>query len=127
MDTGPGVDPPGLSAAEVFQPSFPPADAVIVAPATYNTINKWAAGTSDKYALGVLAETFGLGIPVVVLPFVNSAMAAHFAFKRSVADLTAAGARILIGADTWQPHAPHTGGEHVDSFPWHLALDETQQ
>lgn len=64
--------------------------AVIVAPATYNTINKWAAGASDNHALGVLAETFGLGIPVVVLPFVNSALAAHFAFTRRVADLAAA-------------------------------------
>ena len=50
-------------------------DAIIVAPATYNTINKWALGISDTYALGVLAEMTGLGIPVVVLPFVNSALA----------------------------------------------------
>ncbi|WP_239395120.1 flavoprotein [Frankia sp. CiP3] len=107
--------------------SFPPADAIIVAPATYNTINKWAAGTSDNYALGVLAETFGLGIPVVVLPFINSALASHFAFQRSVADLREAGARILIGPDTWQPHAPHTGDQQFDTFPWHLALDEADR
>ena len=50
-------------------------DAVLVAPATYNTINKWAQGISDTYALGVLAEVTGMGIPVVVLPFVNSALA----------------------------------------------------
>ena len=50
-------------------------DVVVVAPATYNTINKWAQGISDTYALGVLAEVTGLDIPVVVLPFVNSALA----------------------------------------------------
>jgi hypothetical protein len=51
--------------------SLPHADAIIVAPATYNTINKWAQGISDNYALGVLAEAIGLGIRVVVLPFVK--------------------------------------------------------
>ena len=57
--------------------SLPRADAIIVAPATYNTINKWANGISDNYALGILAEAVGLRIPVVVLPFVNSALASH--------------------------------------------------
>ncbi|WP_462188076.1 flavoprotein [Frankia sp. CcWB2] len=104
--------------------SFPQADTIIVAPATYNTINKWAAGTSDNYALGVLAEVFGLGIPVIVLPFVNSALAAHFAFQRSVTELRKAGAHILMGPGAWQPHEPHTGGQHLDTFPWGLALDE---
>ena len=60
----------------------PKADAIIVAPATYNTINKWANGISDNYALGILAEAVGLRIPVVVLPFVNSALASHPAFER---------------------------------------------
>ena len=45
-------------------------DAIIVAPATYNTINKWALGISDTYALGVLAEISGLeqGLTVTVIP-----------------------------------------------------------
>jgi phosphopantothenoylcysteine synthetase/decarboxylase len=37
------------------EPRSRPADAIIVAPATYNTINKWAQGISDTYALGILA------------------------------------------------------------------------
>src|SRR5439155_1100294 len=44
--------------------SRPPADAVIVAPATYNTINKWANGISDTYVLSLLAELTGLGTPI---------------------------------------------------------------
>jgi flavoprotein len=50
-------------------------DAIVVAPATYNTINKWAQGISGTYALGLLAEITGLGIPIVVISFVNSALA----------------------------------------------------
>ena len=52
-------------------------DAIVVAPATCNTINKWAQGISDTYALGVLAEISGLDTPIVVLPFVNSALASR--------------------------------------------------
>lgn len=36
--------------------SLPHADVILVAPATYNTINKWALGVTDNYALGILAE-----------------------------------------------------------------------
>jgi phosphopantothenoylcysteine synthetase/decarboxylase len=35
---------------------LPPADAVIVAPATFNTINKWTNGISDTFAVGLLCE-----------------------------------------------------------------------
>lgn len=35
---------------------LPPADAMVVAPATFNTINKWAYGISDTLALGLLNE-----------------------------------------------------------------------
>jgi phosphopantothenoylcysteine synthetase/decarboxylase len=102
------------------------ADAIIVAPATYNTINKWAFGISDTYALGVLAETTGLGVPIVVLPFVNSALASRPPFVRSVEALRAEGVRILLGPGSVQPHPPRTGGELIDSYPWHLALDEAE-
>jgi hypothetical protein len=67
-------------------------DAIIVALASYNTINKWALGISDTYALGVLAETTGLDVPIVVLPFVNSTLVGRESFRRS-----AEGVRILPG------------------------------
>lgn len=102
------------------------ADAIIVAPATYNTINKWAQGISDTYALGVLAETTGLEVPIVVLPFVNSALASRPPFQRSVEALRAEGVRILLGPGGVQPHPPRTGGDLIDSYPWHLALDEAE-
>jgi Flavoprotein len=108
------------------QPRSPEADAIIVAPATYNTINKWARGISDTYALGILAETTGLGVPTVVLPFVNSALASRAPFQLAVNSLRAEGVRILLGLGGVQPHEPHTGGTLIDSYPWHLALDEAE-
>jgi flavoprotein len=70
-------------------------DAIIVAPAPYNTVNKWAQGTSDTYALGVLAEMTRMGTPIVVLPFVNSALASRIAFRRSVDPLGSERVHIL--------------------------------
>lgn len=103
--------------------SFPPADAVVVAPATYNTINKWAAGISDTYALNMLAELTGLRIPIAVLPFVNTALAANPIFTRSVDALRESGVRVLYDDGGFQPHPPRTGETVLDSYPWHLPLD----
>ncbi len=99
-------------------------DAIAVAPATYNTINKWATGASDTYALGVLAEQTGMGLPIVVLPFVNAALASRAPFRRNVESLRAEGVSILLGRGAIEPHQPHTGGALIDSYPWHLALNE---
>jgi phosphopantothenoylcysteine synthetase/decarboxylase len=102
------------------QPKPPRADAIIVAPATYNTINKFAQGIADTYALGLLAEAPGLGIPVVVLPFVNSALASRTPFRRNIEQLRAEGVRILLGPDEFNPHPPGSGS--LDNYPWKLTL-----
>jgi len=72
---------------------------------------------------GILAEAIGLAIPVVVLPFVNAALAAHPAFARSITTLRDAGVTIVLGPGEFEPHPPGTGGSRLDAFPWHLALD----
>jgi phosphopantothenoylcysteine synthetase/decarboxylase len=108
------------------EPRSQPADAIIVAPATYNTINKWAQGISDTYALGILAETTGLHVPTVVLPFVNSALAARRSFRRSIEELRLEGVRILLGPGGIEPHPPHTGDDRLKDYPWHLALSDLE-
>jgi len=107
------------------EPRSQRADAVIVAPATYNTICKCALGISDTYALGILAEAVSLPIPVVILPFVNSALASRHPFQHSVEQLRKEGVRVLLGPGEFEPHPPGTGGQQLDTFPWQLALDET--
>ncbi|MFD6971080.1 flavoprotein [Streptomyces sp. NPDC059949] len=97
---------------------LPPADAIAVAPATFNTVNKWAAGTADTLALAILCEAYGTGIPTAVLPHVNAALAAHPAYRRSLAELREMG--VLFGGH--EPHGPQSGGG-ADPFPWEQALD----
>jgi phosphopantothenoylcysteine synthetase/decarboxylase len=110
------------------EPRSPRADAIIVAPATYNTINKLAQGISDTYALGLLAEAPGLGIPVVILPFVNSALASREPFRRSVRQLREeAGITILYGPGEFEPHAPGSGGDRTTGYPWGLALSHARR
>jgi len=109
------------------EPRSRSADAIIVAPATYNTINKWAQGISDTYALGILAETTALGVPIVVLPFINSALAARPPFRRSVEDLRGEGIHILLGPGGIEPHEPHTGSELIASYPWQSAFAEAER
>lgn len=99
------------------EPKPPRADAIIVAPATYNTINKFAQGIADTYALGLLAEAPGLGIPVVVLPFVNSGLASREPFRRSVEGLRGEGVTILLDPATG------AGNGEAEGRPWALALE----
>ena len=99
-------------------------EAIIVAPATFNTINQWALGICDTYALGVLAEQTGLDISVVAMPFVSEALASRPPFQRSVKALRAEGVSVLLGPGGIQPHPVHTEADHEAGFPWLLALDE---
>ncbi|MGN9912254.1 flavoprotein [Phytohabitans sp. LJ34] len=106
--------------------SLPEADAVVVAPATYNTICKLALGINDTYALGTLAEAIGRGVPVAVLPFVNTALAARKPFAAAVESLCSEGVRVLFGPGKWEPHSPGTGGNRIDTFPWGAVLDAAE-
>ncbi|MER5644774.1 flavoprotein [Streptosporangium sp. NPDC002524] len=104
------------------EPKPPRADAIVVAPATYNTVNKFAQGIADTYALGLLAEAPGLGIPVVVLPFVNDALATRVPFRRSVESLRAEGVRVLPSPSESDLAVAEGGSREND--PWALALKE---
>lgn len=107
--------------------SLPDTSAVIVAPATFNTINKAAAGISDNYALGVLAEAIGRRLPVIIVPFLNTALAARQPFTRAITHLRAEGVRILLGEnDGWTPHPPGTGNQRIPTFPWATALHHAE-
>jgi phosphopantothenoylcysteine synthetase/decarboxylase len=102
---------------------LPPADAMLVAPATVNTINKWAAGIADTLALGLLVEGLGKGLPIVAVPFTNEAMARHPAFGRSITALREWGVTVLYGEGEGPTFPSGTGDEPIDRFPWRPALD----
>ena len=101
---------------------LPPADALVVAPATVNTVNKWAAGIADTLVLGLLVEAYGKGLPVVALPYTNREMAAHPAFQESVARLRGWGITVLFGPDVISLPVSDATEPSLDEIPWHLSL-----
>ncbi|HEU0087982.1 MAG TPA: flavoprotein [Pseudonocardiaceae bacterium] len=105
---------------------LPPADAMIVGGASFNTLNKWALGISDTLALGLITEGIGLGLPIVALPYLNAAQAAHPSFERNIEILRSAGVMVLLGAEGYEPHVPHQGSKHLPRYPWQLALDAVE-
>jgi phosphopantothenoylcysteine synthetase/decarboxylase len=93
---------------------LPAASAFAAAPATFNTINKWAAGISDTLALGLLNEAIGLSRPIVTVPWLNAALARHPAFGHSVAILRECGVTVLLDEE----NLPGDDEQRRVSFPW---------
>ncbi|MFJ5557014.1 flavoprotein [Streptomyces sp. NPDC093250] len=97
---------------------FPAPDAVVVAPATFNTVNKWAAAIADTLALGTLCEAVGLRVPIAVLPCVAGALAAHPAYRDSLTRLRGMGVRF---GDPYAGEAEADGAR--PEFGWERALE----
>jgi phosphopantothenoylcysteine synthetase/decarboxylase len=93
---------------------LPPADAFVIAPATFNTINKLAAGISDTLALGLVNEGIGMGLPVIAVPWPNVDLARHPAFQRSVTLLREWGVTVVFDLARL-PRASLSGPAR---FPW---------
>lgn len=94
---------------------LPPADAILVAPATLNTVNKFRYGIADNLAVGVLCEARGLGIPIVLAPNVKAVLESHPAFVASLEELRQWGVHIM-------DQAPIPRG--VRQPPWKVLLEE---
>jgi phosphopantothenoylcysteine synthetase/decarboxylase len=75
---------------------------MLVAPASSNTIAKWALGISDNLALGLITEAIGLRLPLAALAHLNPAQAAHPAFAGHLDTLRAASVTVLVGEDAAQ-------------------------
>jgi hypothetical protein len=92
---------------------LPPPDAFVIAPATFNTINKLAAGISDTLALGLVNEAVALGLPVIAVPWPNAILVRHPVFQRSIDALRSWGVTIIIN-----PAQLPRASEAPAVFPW---------
>jgi hypothetical protein len=93
--------------------SLPRAEAVLAAPLTFNSINKWASGTSDTLALGVLNEMLGAEVPIIAAPCVKPVLRKHPAYEESIARLANTGVTLL------DPDAITTRAEDgLAAFDW---------
>src|SRR5262252_1482128 len=65
----------------------PPFGLVLVAPCSFNSLNKLAAGIADNLALSVVAEAIGRRTPVIVAPSLNEPLLRHPRTLASMATL----------------------------------------
>lgn len=91
---------------------LPPANVMMIAPATFNMVNKLAGGISDTLALGMVNEALGMGLPIVVAPWPNVHLARHPVFGRSVASLREWGVTVILDP----ARLPQASENPV--FPW---------
>jgi phosphopantothenoylcysteine decarboxylase len=96
----------------------PRGDAVLVAPATFISINMCAAGISDTLALALVNDALGTGsVPLALVPWVNPSLAAHPAYEPSLARLRGAGARIVAPSST-EPEAYDQAVRDASTWLW---------
>jgi phosphopantothenoylcysteine synthetase/decarboxylase len=79
---------------EAILPS-PPVGLVLVAPCSFDALNKLAAGIADNLALSVVAEAIGRGTPVIVAISVNVPLWSHPRARASVAALREWGVDVI--------------------------------
>jgi phosphopantothenoylcysteine synthetase/decarboxylase len=75
---------------------------VLACPLTFNSVNKFAHGHADNFAVGLLCEMVGYGVPVVIVPHCKPQLASHPAFTASLQTLRGMGVRVLF-----DPGAPY--------------------
>lgn len=99
---------------------LPPADGMIVAPATCNTLAKWAAGITDTLPLGFVVEAIGKRLPVVAVPFSNRAQISFPAVTQAMTRLEEWGVQ-LVRDEACMGFEPGNGGPVIPLFPWEKA------
>jgi phosphopantothenoylcysteine synthetase/decarboxylase len=77
----------------------PPSDAVLACPLSFNSVNKFAHGHADNFAIALLCEMTGYGVPTVVVPHCKPQLASHPAFVASLETLRGMGVRVLFDPD----------------------------
>ncbi|GAA1692347.1 flavoprotein [Kribbella sp. NPDC056951] len=100
----------------------PPADGVVVVPATFHTLNAWASGIASSYALTTLCAALGSRTPTVAVPYASAELTNHPAWSVSVAMLRQAGVRIVDpqtgSTESLEPVESGTRGRIVGEFRW---------
>jgi phosphopantothenoylcysteine synthetase/decarboxylase len=77
----------------------PPDGLLLVAPCSFNSLNKLAQGIADSLALSVAAEAIGRGTPVLVAVSVNPPLYRHPRTAVSMSTLRESGVRVIEPVD----------------------------
>lgn len=126
----PWVDVDGITAVAGSPPRFTFADpapaasqgppsAVVIAPATFNTVNKLAAGIADTLPHTAACQALGARTKLVVVPMASPDLWAHPAMDRSLQFLRQSGVCLVdvhTGGSDVGPFTIETGPQVVEAF-----------
>jgi phosphopantothenoylcysteine synthetase/decarboxylase len=102
----------------------PPLGLVLVAPCSFNSLNKLAAGIADNLALSVTAEAIGRATPVLVAPSLNAPLLAHPRARAAMQTLRSWNVEVIDPVDpgdgrgrAWRPSSRlQTRHEHAGTL-----------
>ncbi|KAJ6598763.1 flavoprotein [Mycena sp. CBHHK59/15] len=115
------TDRPVVTSAAIRRTANP--DAIMVAPATANTLAKLALGIRDTYAAAVLAQAVAARIPMVILPSIKKVDLDNQVLPTHIKNLRLDGVHVLIGGPNGvQPTNASSKDGPLPPFPWHLAV-----
>jgi phosphopantothenoylcysteine synthetase/decarboxylase len=98
----------------------PPDGLVLVAPCSFNSLNKLAAGIADNLALSLTAEAIGRGTPVIVAASLNAPLLRNPAAVTSMATLRGWGVSVIEPLDPGDGLGPRLA-------PTDVVLSEVQR
>jgi phosphopantothenoylcysteine synthetase/decarboxylase len=96
----------------------PPHGVVVVAPCSFDSLNKLAHGIADNLALSVVAEAIGRGTPVIVAVSVNPPLWAHPRAQESACTLRQWGVDVID---------PFPDGDWLTLAPTDAIVDAVQR
>jgi phosphopantothenoylcysteine synthetase/decarboxylase len=102
-----------------YGPRLPLPDALVVCPATFNTLNKAALGLADTHAHSFICECIGAEIPTIIVPMINDRLWNHPVLAEHVDALEGAGVTfisVLNGEPGARPVPSGTGDQVVIDF-----------
>lgn len=84
---------------------WPPADALIAFPVSFNTLTRWALGISDTFALSWLQQYTGQRKPIVAVPCfrAGSGLDTHPALARNLRLLRRYGIHVIYDMEQYPP------------------------
>ncbi|HEU5373810.1 MAG TPA: flavoprotein [Ktedonobacteraceae bacterium] len=97
---------------------LPRADALLVYPASFRTINTWATGDSATLAVGLLCEYLGLRVPIVAVPYTGEGLDRHPAFLLHLNQLKEWGVQVIYDREAYPP---------MNNVPCEIALGTLHQ
>ncbi|BCL81480.1 hypothetical protein ccbrp13_39450 [Ktedonobacteria bacterium brp13] len=99
------------SEGDALLPAFA---AVVVVPATFNTLRKWAQGIKDTLALRLLDSWTLGGLPMLAFPRASAELAQEPDFQHSLARLRALGVTVVYDVERYPPN---------NDIPWPAVLE----